>query len=129
MSEPDSFEPPFSIGERLKFSLIPPGLYAHYLVRKNLHRGEPELKFLSEIVPRDRIAVDVGANKGVYTRILAELVTHVHAFEPNPKAYRWLNRALPENVTAHQLALSNHDGNGNLYIPKKARDIPTRWPL
>ncbi len=109
------------MGEWLKFSLIPPRLYAHYLVRKNLNRGEAELTFLPEIVPKDRIAVDVGANKGVYTRVLADLASHVHAFEPNPKAFRWLNRALPDNVTAHQLALSDHDGNGALYVPKRGR--------
>ena len=121
MSESKPFEPPFSIGERLKFSLIPPGLYARYLVNKNLRRGEPELKLLPEIVPRDKIAVDVGANKGVYTRLLADLAVHVHAFEPNPKAYRWLNRSLPSNVTAHKLALSDHDGDGDLYVPKRRR--------
>ena len=121
MPEANVFEPSFTVGERLKFSLIPPRWYARYLVRKNLRRGEPELRFLPQIVPRDRIAVDVGANKGVYTRVLAGIASHVHAFEPNPKAFRWLNRALPDNVTVHPLALSDRVGDGRLYVPKKGR--------
>lgn len=121
MTVSSAFSPSFSIGEWLKFSLIPPALYARYLVQKNLRRGEAELHLLPEIVPKDRIAVDVGANKGVYTRLLADLAIHVHAFEPNPKAFRWLNRALPENVTTHQVALSDANGDGNLYIPKRGR--------
>lgn len=119
MTQPVDFSPPFSASEWLKFTLVPAGLYARYLINKNLRKGEAELHVLPEIVPRGRLAIDVGANKGVYTHILATLASHVHAFEPNPKAYRWLNRALPENVTPHPIALSNTDGRADLYLPQR----------
>lgn len=119
MSQSTPFEPQFTLTERLKFNLVPANLYARYLVNKNLRKGEPELRILPEIVPRNRIAVDAGANKGVYTHVLADLASHVHAFEPNPKAFRWLNRALPSNTTAHALALSDHDGEAVLYVPQR----------
>ena len=109
----------FAVGEWLKYRLIPASLYYPYLVGKNLRWGEAELRVLADIVPAGRIAVDVGANKGVYSRVLAGLASHVHAFEPNPKAFRWLDRALPGNVTAHRIALSDRDGEAELYLPKR----------
>lgn len=119
MPRSTAFEPPYTLSEWLKFHCIPARLYTRYLVNKNLRRGEVELHVLPQIVPASRVAVDVGANKGVYTHLLAALASHVHAFEPNPKAFRWLNRSLPTNVTTHQLALSDRDGDSLLYIPKR----------
>tara|TARA_B110000438_G_scaffold302073_1_gene358674 strand:- start:1347 stop:2102 length:756 start_codon:yes stop_codon:yes gene_type:complete len=121
MAEKKAFEPPFTVAEWLKFHLVPTSLYARYLIKKNLCNGEAELHLLPELVQRNRVAVDVGANKGVYTRLLADLASHVHAFEPNPKAYRWLNRSLRANVTPHRIALSDRDGEGALYIPQHGR--------
>lgn len=90
-----------------------------YLVRKHLRRGDPELRLLPAVVPPNRIAIDVGANKGVYTQVLAGLCRHVHAFEPNPKMFGVLSRsgALPSNATAYPVALSDVDGKAELIIP------------
>lgn len=111
----------FSFGEWLKFRLVPAPLYSRYLINKNMKRGEAELRVLADIVPAGRTAVDVGANKGVYARVLAGLASDVHAFEPNPRVFRWLERALPDNVTAHQAALSDRDGEVDLYLPRRGR--------
>jgi len=121
MGDSDSYTPRFSLGEWLKYTLVPPGVYARYLENKNLNKGERELPLLPQFVPEERVAIDVGANKGVYTRALARLSSHVHAFEPNPKALRWLKRALPDNVSVHGIALSNGDGQHDMYIPKRGR--------
>jgi FkbM family methyltransferase len=112
--------PPYSLGERLKYTLIPPKLYMWRLLRKHLRKGEPELRFLPQIVPKGRVSIDVGANKGVYSHLLARLSQSVEAFEPNPKSYRILNRALPANVVAHQVALSDRAGTAELIIPKSS---------
>ncbi|MBT4038402.1 MAG: FkbM family methyltransferase [Rhodospirillales bacterium] len=50
--------------EKLKSLLVPPGLYIRYRTAKELRRGEKELHLLPYIVPQDRIALDIGANKG-----------------------------------------------------------------
>ena len=123
MTDTSVFSPPFSVSEWFKFRLIPATLYSRYLVRKNMKRGEAELRVLADIVPAGRIAVDVGAHKGVYSRVLSGLASHVHAFEPNPNAYRWLERALPGNVTPHPIALSDCDGEADLYVPRHGRRI------
>jgi FkbM family methyltransferase len=109
--------PPYTFEERLKYALVPPRLYMWRLIRKHLRKGEAELKFLPQIVPRDRMAIDIGANKGVYTHLLARLCQSVEAFEPNPKIYRILTRALPRNVVAHDVALSDRVGTAELIVP------------
>lgn len=114
---PADWTPPYSWEERLKYTLVPARLYMWRLIRKHLRKGEAELKFLPQIVPRDRIAIDIGANKGVYTHLLARLASGVEAFEPNPKIYRILTRTLPSNVVAHQVALSNTVGTAELIVP------------
>lgn len=112
-----SWTPPFSFAERLKYTLVPPRLYMWRLLRKHLRKGEPELRFLPEIVPKDRNAIDVGANKGVYSHLLARLCPQVEAFEPSPKIYRILTRYLPVNVTSHQVALGDRTGMAELIVP------------
>ncbi len=113
----DNWTPPYSLEERIKYTLVPARLYMWRLIRKNLRKGEAELKFLPQIVPRERIAIDIGANKGVYTHLLSRLASGVEAFEPNPKIYRILTRYLPRNVVAHQVALSDSVGTAELIVP------------
>lgn len=114
---PDNWTPPYTLEERIKYTLVPARLYMWRLIRKNLRKGEAELKYLPHLVPRDRIAIDVGANKGVYTHLLARLASGVEAFEPNPKIYGVLTRYLPRNVVAHQVALSDSIGTAELIVP------------
>ncbi len=114
---PADWTPPYSLEERLKYALIPPRIYMWRLIRKHLRKGEAELKILPQIVPRDRMAIDVGANKGVYSHLLARTCQGVEAFEPNPKIYRILTRTLPHNVVAHQVALSDRVGTTELIVP------------
>jgi len=111
--------PPFTFEEKLKYALIPPRLYMWRLIRKHLKRGEAELKLLPELVPAGKIAIDIGANKGVHTHLLSKIAPVVHAFEPNPKAFYVLKRALPRNVMAHFVALSDRNGHAELLIPMR----------
>ncbi len=114
---PANWTPPYTLEERIKYALVPPRLYMWRLIRKHLRKGEAELKILPQIVPRNRIAIDVGANKGVYSHLLARVCQSVEAFEPNPKIYRILTRSLPRNVVAHQVALSDCVGTAELIVP------------
>ena len=95
MTDTSVFSPPFSVSEWFKFRLIPATLYSRYLVRKNMKTGGSGVACPGGYRPGGTDCRDVGAHKGVYSRVLSGLASHVHAFEPNPKAYRWLERALP----------------------------------
>lgn len=78
-------------------------------------------------VRRGMTAVDVGANLGYFTLVMADLVGpqgRVHAFEPNPPIARRLRRSVVVNgfegrVRVYPVALSNRDGDAvRLVVPQ-----------
>ncbi len=113
-----SWIPPSTLEEKLKHLIIPSGVYINHLIKKHLKKGEAELHLLRFLVNPDKDAIDVGANKGIYSYLLAQLVPQVYAFEPNPKIFRILNKHLPQNVKAYDVALSDKNGDGKLLVPK-----------
>ncbi len=112
-----AWEPPSTFEEKLKYSLIPGSLYIRYRVWKELRRGERELALVPFLVDPARAALDVGANKGVWTWMLAQHCRQVFALEPNPKPFRVLQRCKPQNAEAWQVAASNATGTAELRIP------------
>jgi FkbM family methyltransferase len=115
-----------SVEDRLK-SWLPAGLYLAHKVRKERRRGEPELGILDTLVPRGRMAIDVGANRGIYSYALARCAREVHAFEPHPQLSSLVARLLRGRVTVHPCALSDRDGSAALRIPEGLRG--TDWHL
>ncbi len=114
----DTVVPPSSFEEKLKNLLVPPGLYIRYRTAKEMRRGEKELHLLPYIVPRGKIALDIGANKGVWAYSLSKLCREVHAFEPNPKIYSILERGRAANVHTYSIALSNQTGEAEFRVPR-----------
>jgi FkbM family methyltransferase len=88
--------------------------------------GEYELRILRRYVPRDRVAIDVGANEGIYAYHLSRYARSVVAFEPNPRYDRAL-RFLPRNVTVRVEALSSAPGTLPLHIPASANGELESW--
>jgi FkbM family methyltransferase len=85
-----------------------------------LNRDEVEI--LRRLVHSGMMVVDVGANQGLYTVLLADLARpgKVFAFEPQPLLYRQLvanvceNRM--ENVECYQMAVSSSPGTLTLQL-------------
>jgi FkbM family methyltransferase len=88
--------------------------------------GEYELRILRRYVPRDRVAVDVGANEGVYAYHLSRYAHAVVAFEPNANYERSL-RFLPRNVSVRFAALSSSPGSLPLHIPASNAGEAEGW--
>jgi hypothetical protein len=61
--------------------------------RARKRKGEPGLRLLPFLVDPDRLAMDIGANRGIWADEMARLTEAVWAFEPNPKLYAFLERA------------------------------------
>ena len=61
---------------------------------------------------KDKTLLDVGANLGNHTNALCNQFAHCHAFEADPRTFRLLqaNLADKENITCHQMAVSELDG-------------------
>ncbi|MBV8376225.1 MAG: FkbM family methyltransferase [Verrucomicrobia bacterium] len=78
--------------------------------------GREEIGILRRFVRNGMTVVDIGANQGLYTLLLAELARpgKIHAFEPHPMLYQQVVENLRENrienVECHQTALSNSTG-------------------
>ena len=109
--------PPPRLAERLKNALVHPALHARAKAWGGRRWGEAELALLPFLVPPGRVAVDVGANKGVYTLNLAALAPKVHAFEPHPRLVARLARAVPRHVAVHAMALSDRAGSQIFRVP------------
>ncbi|MBI5245431.1 MAG: FkbM family methyltransferase [Elusimicrobia bacterium] len=74
------------------------------------------MRLLPWLCSRERIAVDVGANAGVYAWHLRRFCARVHAYEPVPELARYLQAALPGCVV-HGYALSDRTGRATLRVP------------
>ncbi len=95
---------------------VPPRLTLAALAWSGWFDGEPELRQLASWVRPGTVALDVGANRGIWSWHMRRLGAHVHAFEPNPKLARQLRAALPE-VSVHACALSDREGEAELRFP------------
>ena len=110
------------IEDRLKL-LLPAALYYPYKIAKESRRREPELAVLREVVPARGTAIDVGANRGIYSYALSTIVEHVEAFEPNPFLAAFMRRKLAPRVRVHELALADFDGMARFCTPQDERGV------
>jgi hypothetical protein len=70
--------------------LLQPLRKAHYASKLLHNPGEPEMCVIPLLLPQGGCALDLGANFGLYTRLLSELVGpdgQVHAVEPVPESF------------------------------------------
>lgn len=80
-------------------------------------RSEQRLLFVDDLVRRGCTAVDIGAWWGPWTYWLTRRAATVWAFEPNPRMASFLRRVVPERVHVEAVALSDRDGEAELYVP------------
>jgi len=91
---------------------------------------EKEVLGLAELVGPGDVCLDVGAEFGLYTHVLADLVGAggaVHAFEPQRGAHRALQLGVRAAglswVALHRLALGAVPGTAELSVPRR-RGLP-----
>lgn len=73
------------------------------------HRLTPEMS-----------ALDVGANRGTYSMLMASVCRRVIAFEPQPDLAEELSRRAPSNLKVEHLAVSNRSGTARFFIDTRA---------
>lgn len=96
--------------------------------RRRRPATQPFLKAAARLRPGD-IAIDCGANVGVYTLPMARSGATVHAFEPNPHAFDKLSQAMAgfPDVHLYQKAVAGEAGTVKLYLHEFANDDPVKW--
>jgi FkbM family methyltransferase len=99
---------------------------AYRLKRGHYDQCEAETALLKDWVFEGSVALDVGANIGVYTRLLSKLVGRagaVYAFEPVPVTYHALShnaaRFEHANVVTYHAAVSDRCGIAEIVLPDR----------
>lgn len=82
---------------------------------------EPELQLVSRLLPKGGVAIDIGANEGLWVYHLQQLASRVLAFEPVDHLASRLERKSDENVEVVRYALSNVIGTAELRYPRRQR--------
>lgn len=77
---------------------------------------EKELFLIDNLVDGGT-ALDIGANKGIYSYMLAKVCDRVIAFEANQSLADKLRRALPRHCEVFAKAASDENGTATFYIP------------
>lgn len=100
----------------------------HYARKLAAAAPEPEMAFLPFLLPAGGLALDLGANFGLYTRFLAEAVGpagRVHAVEPVPGTFDVLRsnvrRLRLGAVSVHHCAVSDRAGTVAMSVPQYRR--------
>lgn len=96
-------------------------LHAYRMLRHvTLFPFERELRLVPHLLDRRAVAVDVGANVGVFTDVLARGSKRVIAFEPNPHCAQHLRKLGIGNCEIVEAALSDRPGRAALRMPVRA---------
>jgi len=98
-------------------------LITPYVLREQQDWFEDEIKLVRRLLRPGQTAVDIGANYGLYTLSIANIVGpsgHVWAFEPATATAAMLAESLSingfDNVTLEQSAVSNSAGTARLSV-------------
>ena len=77
-----------------------------------------EAKLLRSVVVESSVMLDIGANAGIYSTIMEDIVgsENLYIFEPLPHLYRYLRKRF-ENAHVFDLALSDKEGVRNIRVP------------
>lgn len=91
------------------------GLSAQNLLERKV---EPEFLWIKEVLEKDSVFMDVGANVGAYLYTLENHLKpeNIFAFEPNPQLFKRLKRLFPK-VNLFSLALSDVSTIAEFKIP------------
>ncbi|EKE77328.1 FkbM family methyltransferase [Oceanibaculum indicum] len=96
--------------------------------------ADPELSLLPVLCPAGTVALDIGANTGLYTHWLLRRARLVVAVEPIPRLSQLVVRRFAAAVRDGRLivencALGNEDGSATLHIPDGMTALSTLQPL
>jgi FkbM family methyltransferase len=97
-------------------SLQFPVAWTHYNRTFRKHHFDAEYWLIPLFCRPDRVAVDVGANMGIYAFAMARYARQVVAFEPNTDLWPFLRRFLGDKVRLEDAALSSEAGQAEFRV-------------
>lgn len=94
--------------------------FKHVVLKGNVTYPGVLGPIFSKIGSSELVAVDVGANVGIFTRYLSRHFAETHAVEPIPHLARRLMAIAPRKVKIHNCALGAADGEITIRTPVDA---------
>jgi FkbM family methyltransferase len=117
--------------DRFVAPLVPPSYRLAFQFQKYtmLLGWEPEVLQIQNYARRSALAIDVGANMGLWSYAMTKsgMFKKVLAFEPNPTLTRDLSNAGFNNVTVIHKAVSSEPSTSLLKIPKQGKALLSGW--
>jgi FkbM family methyltransferase len=108
--------------KRMAFNLLPTSW--RLPIRVAWMRGTGTLEWqarsIASFVPPGGTALDIGANHGIYSYFMVRHFDHVVAFEPQAACLDTLRSWAKGRVDIRQVALSDHQGDGQLAVPVRS---------
>ena len=77
---------------------------------------QKRINFYSEIIKKNDLCFDIGANYGNRSEVFLKLGAKVVAFEPQPKPLKFLKRKFKDTIKIEDVALGSKPGKSNLFI-------------
>ena len=80
--------------------------------------NDKEIEMIENLIDKDSsYTIDLGANIGIFTKVMAENSKHVYALEPEPENFRQLTKNMKsfDNVSLYDYAASNITGSDTLH--------------
>ena len=131
------YRPPPKNGE--KYKILGKWMYiddldSSRLTRFGIYQPE-ETKLIKKIVKKKHIVLDIGANIGYFTLIMANQAKQVHAFEPELRNFEILKKNVElnrlSNVKLYNLAVTETTGKTKLHLADIGRGMhriyPSHW--
>ena len=135
--KPPKYHPPKKSGD--KYKILGKWMYIDdkdslQLAKKGIYNYE-ETKLVKKLVKRKDIVLDIGANIGYFTLLMAKQAKLVHAFEPEPRNFQVLKKNIElnkiSNVKLHNIAIAETNGRTTLHLCETNRGMhriyPSRW--
>lgn len=98
-----------------------------YLYEKLTGNLEYETTILTQIAGEGKLAIDIGANFGIYTFALSKICSRVVTFEPLPACAETIKAYNAPNVEVHNVGLSSSKGHLTLFTPIVNGTPYTAW--
>ena len=100
-------------------SALVPLFFANAVIKRKL---EPEMLYLPKVLSHCQVAIDIGANNGLYSYYLARHLDAIKAFEPQPALCDMLRDWNHAKVETFNFGLSDKSGTMTLHVPKDSME-------
>lgn len=95
---------------------VPASLLYHILIRRSTIPEQAIFKAGFAAADPAKLALDIGANRGIVSWCMSKRFAQVHSFEPNAELGDFLAKVLPSNCILHRCALSDQPGESELAL-------------